>query len=253
MRANPLTTDANYTGLLSFESDIAQVVGLIVLFVESAGSLAELGAFAASRTIAPSLLAILDDFYYAQSSFVRNGPVKHLEIHQGEESILVLERDEIGISATGDIANINAVKFEASIKPAIERRLRRRSAFEKLNVESNGHAILVITGLCQEYGALTVGEIRESLASFGIENPPLSRFIYCSELLGWIKKVRKGNIIYYVATAGEPALDFSFNSDFPTKEKVRWRADIRAAWQKSDPVRMRAIREVLAPPRGAAA
>ena len=142
MRANPLTTDANYTVLLSFESDIAQVVGLNVLFVESAGSLAELGAFAASRTIAPSLLAILDDFYYAQSSFVRNGPVKHLEIHQGEESILVLERDEIGISATGDIANINAVKFEASIKPAIERRLRRRSAFEKLNVESKGHAIL---------------------------------------------------------------------------------------------------------------
>src|SRR5436190_6776347 len=50
--ANPLTTDAGYGDLLSFESDIAQVVGLILLFAESAGSLAELGAFAALPTVA---------------------------------------------------------------------------------------------------------------------------------------------------------------------------------------------------------
>jgi len=51
--ANPLTTDAGYGDLLSFESDIAQVVGLILLFAESAGSLAELGAFAASQPLHP--------------------------------------------------------------------------------------------------------------------------------------------------------------------------------------------------------
>ena len=58
-KAEPLTADAGYHDLLSFESDIAQIVGLILLFAESAGSLAELGAFAALESIAPSLLAVL--------------------------------------------------------------------------------------------------------------------------------------------------------------------------------------------------
>src|ERR1044072_3127888 len=111
--AEPLTTDAGYSDLLSFESDIAQVVGLILLFAESAGSLAELGAFAASPTIAPSLLAILDDYYYDQSSFIRNGPVKYLENEYGDEWILVLERAEIGISSTGTLERVDAVTLAA--------------------------------------------------------------------------------------------------------------------------------------------
>jgi hypothetical protein len=45
--AAPLTSEAGYSDLFSFESDIAQLVGLILLFAESPGSLAELGAFAA--------------------------------------------------------------------------------------------------------------------------------------------------------------------------------------------------------------
>jgi hypothetical protein len=52
--------------------------GAILLFAESAGSLAELGAFAALKTVAPSLIAVLSDYYYEQSSFIRNGPVKYL-------------------------------------------------------------------------------------------------------------------------------------------------------------------------------
>ena len=42
--AKPLTQDAGYKDLFLFESDIAQIVGLILLFVESPGSFAELGA-----------------------------------------------------------------------------------------------------------------------------------------------------------------------------------------------------------------
>src|SRR4051794_35968807 len=78
-QAAPLTADGEYKDLLKFEQDIAQVVGLIVLFVESAGSLAELGAFAALPTVAPSLLAVVDEHYYDQNSFVKNGPIKFLE------------------------------------------------------------------------------------------------------------------------------------------------------------------------------
>jgi hypothetical protein len=108
--ANPLTADADYEDLLSFESDIAQVVGLILLFVESAGSLAEFGAFAALDTVSPSLLAVLNDYYYDRESFVRNARIKFLENKYGEEWIVSLDTADLGITSDGSIRGINAPK-----------------------------------------------------------------------------------------------------------------------------------------------
>lgn len=246
--ATPLTADAGYGDLLSFESDIAQVVGLILLFAESAGSLAELGAFAALKTVAPSLLAILDDFYYGQSSFIRNGPVKFLENEYGDDWILVIERGDLGIGTGGSNASLDAVKLGAAIMPAIDKRLARRNVFEKFDPSNNGHVILLMTGLCKEFGALTITEIHDHLLHLGlpaITRARLRNYIYCSELLGWLATVRKGNHIFYVAAGGGSALDYSLEPAVAVKDKVRWRTDIRSFWLKNDPARMRAITEVL--------
>ncbi len=242
--ADPLTTEAGYGDLFSFESDIAQLVGLILLFAESAGSLAELGAFAALGTVSPRLLAVLDDFYYDQVSFIRNGPVRYLENEHGEEWIIVLDRAHTGISESGTLENLNAAAFSASILPVIENRLANNTKWSKFNVENSGHIILLITGLCQEYGALTISEIRSFLVEFGIENPRIFNFLYCAQLLGWLQKIRKGHHIFYVATSGDPAIDYAVGSDAGPHDKVRWRADVRAYWEKNDPPRLRAITDV---------
>lgn len=244
--AKPLEADAGYTDLFQFESDIAQIVGLILLFAESAGSLAELGAFAALQTVSPRLLAVLDDFYYNEVSFIRNGPVRYLENVHGEEWITVLERAHVGIADDGTIAQLDNPKLIASILPAINKRLNMNDKWAKFDLTNAGHIILAMTGLCQEYGALTITEIRQYLDNLGIQSVRLKNFIYCAEILGWIFRVRKGNHIYYVSTGGESAIDYSVNEDLPNHDKIRWRSDIRAYWAKNDPTRLRAISEVLA-------
>lgn len=243
--ATPLNTDAGYSDLLSFESDIAQVVGLILLFVESPGSLAELGAFAALDTIAPSLLAVLDDHYYAQSSFIRNGPLKFLETKYGEEWVAVLERKHVGIAEGGGIQDLVPKHFAESILPVVAGRLATRSGWHKFDRGSSGHVILLITGLCQEFGALTISEIREFLLHFGLVEQRLSNFLYCTELLGWIRRVRKGHHIFYVAASHDPALDYHLVVGAPFRDKVRWRSEIRAYWHDKDAPRLRAIGEVV--------
>ncbi|MCK1386807.1 retron St85 family effector protein [Bradyrhizobium sp. 21] len=200
--AKPLVADAGYDNLLLFESDIAQVVGQILLFVESPGSLAELGAFAALDTVSPRLLVVLDEHYYNQSSFVKQGPLRYLEIRQGEESIVALDRVSVGIDASGSIAGLNSSNFAAAVLPALEQRLSKLPKFEKFNPTNSGHAILLFVGLCQEFGALTQLELREFLAGFGITDLRFNNFAYSAELLQWIRKVRKGNRIYYVARGG---------------------------------------------------
>jgi hypothetical protein len=242
--AKPLTTEAGYNNLLSFESDIAQLVGLILLFVESAGSLAELGAFAALDEVAPKLLAVLNDFHYGESSFVRNGPVKFLENEHGDESILVLDRAHVGLAADGTIDRLEATNFGAAVLPAVTKRLDARPKFVKFDSKKHGHAILLLVGLCQEFGALTQTEIKQCLEYFGITEIRLSNFLYCAELLGWIVRVRKGNNIFFVATAGEPALDYQFADGVTIREKSRWRTDIRANWKVTEPARFRAIAEI---------
>jgi hypothetical protein len=244
--AAPLTAEAGYRDLFSFESDIAQLVGLILLFAESPGSLAELGAFAALKTVSPRVLAVLDDFYYSQVSFIRNGPVRFLENEHGEEWITVLDRAHVGISATGTLENLNPASFCESVFPAIENRLNANPRWSKFDLQNAGHTILLMVGLCQEYGALTFSEIRNYLGAFGVEEPRLLNFTYCAQLLGWITKVRKGHHIFYVATGGEFAIDYTVSGDGVPHDKIRWRADIRAYWSERDLPRLRAIADAKA-------
>lgn len=244
--AKPLTTEAGYDNLLSFESDIAQLVGLILLFVESAGSLAELGAFAALEEVAPKLLAVLNDFHYGEESFVRNGPVKFLENEHGEESILVLDRAHVGLAPDGTIDRLDAPNFASAVLPAVTKRLDARPELVRFDAKKHGHAILLLVGLCQELGALTKTEIKDCLEHFGVTEVRLANFLYCAELLNWIKRVRKGNNIYYVAIPAEQALDYQFQDGTVNRDKGRWRADIRANWKKHDPTRFRAIADVVA-------
>ncbi|MEE4201789.1 retron St85 family effector protein [Erythrobacter sp.] len=77
--AQQLYRDTNYPDLISFEEDIARVASIILVITESAGSLAELGAFSSEGVIREALRIIISDEHFAQESFVRWGPVKRVE------------------------------------------------------------------------------------------------------------------------------------------------------------------------------
>jgi hypothetical protein len=51
---------------------------MIILFVESPGSIAELGAFSALKTVQPKVLAVVNK-KFDRPSFIANGPVRHLQ------------------------------------------------------------------------------------------------------------------------------------------------------------------------------
>lgn len=243
--ADPLTSDAGYKDLLSFESDVAQIVGLILLFVESAGSLAELGAFSALPTIAPNMLAVVNQYHYEQKSFVRRGPLLHLERTYGEDRVHQLDELEGGLNGKGEKVPVDPIRFSESILPAVASRLDARAKWAAFDRKSSGHAILLMSGLCQEFGALKESEIKQGLVDLGVEDVRVDNYLYCSQLLGWLRKVRKGNNIYFVATDLENAIDYQLRDNPITRSKVRWRAELRAHWRDHDKPRLRAIADVI--------
>lgn len=75
-KANQLYRDSGYGDLITFEEDIARIAALILVIAESAGSLAELGAFASTDAIRRSLAILIRTNHYDAESFVRYGPVE---------------------------------------------------------------------------------------------------------------------------------------------------------------------------------
>jgi hypothetical protein len=64
------------SGALKIEADLADLADLVVVVVESPGTFAELGAFSLSDRLRKKLLAILDERYREDPSFINTGPVQ---------------------------------------------------------------------------------------------------------------------------------------------------------------------------------
>ena len=102
--------DNAFPDLFELENYLAHLADVIVLFVESPGSIAELGAFAASDTLRPKLLAVRNTFYASEQSFIADGPIRKIW-NTNEESVqsYTWDPEQLDTPKTkeefGDVAN----------------------------------------------------------------------------------------------------------------------------------------------------
>ncbi|MYN04246.1 hypothetical protein GTP41_19320 [Pseudoduganella sp. DS3] len=66
-----------YDNLLNFEEDVCALVDTVLVFLESAGSIAEFAAFIKNKDIAPKLFVVANS-EHDQDSFIRLGLIKYL-------------------------------------------------------------------------------------------------------------------------------------------------------------------------------
>ena len=75
-------TDLLYSGktdLLTLENLLAKSVHVVVICLESQGSIAELGVFVNHPSLYKKLVVVVDDRFRKANSFIRKGPIKFLE------------------------------------------------------------------------------------------------------------------------------------------------------------------------------
>jgi hypothetical protein len=134
-----------FTDLLELEEYLADLSDVIILFVESPGSIAELGAFAASDTVRPKILTVINSLHPGRS-FIADGPIRRL---RSVDPPLVYSfawnsdadriNDETNIETFQDLSQeLTQVLLERKLMAHKER---------KLNLKSPGHAMLVIADL----------------------------------------------------------------------------------------------------------
>lgn len=80
--------------LLDFEHFLANLCDLLILFVESYGTAAELGSFSSFDEISQKMLVIIDQKYQGKDSFINNGPVRNILEKTSAENVLYVDLSE---------------------------------------------------------------------------------------------------------------------------------------------------------------
>lgn len=236
---------AYYDDILEFETDLAQITELILLFCESAGSFTELGSFASAPEIAARLLVIIRESDWKENSFIKLGPLRFLE-RLYERSVFVID-DEVAGTAGGSAPKIDLDQF----RKALDEPLRARISIEKepstFDPSRAGHVIKLVVGLIQEYGALELPEIMDLLTLFGVtlEEKRLRSYLLCATTVDWVAQRKKGFRDFIVAKADTPAIHFVAKGGALTKNRIRRRLLIREYWEENDPSRFKAISQAV--------
>lgn len=233
---DPFAPDVRYSNWLDFENDLAQISDVVLVFSESFGSAAELGAFSVQSDVSGKILVGIDSKTYEDSSFVKNGPIKALTDAYGPSSLMVMDNDQIDIKTLEDLSKINMSRFERYLSDALVARKERKDEHTTFNPDRNGHRIKLICGLVQHYGALDLVELEVMFACFNITitTDELQKLVYCATICCWVGSGQFGSRRFVFSRGGRQAIQYNSNTSF---SKDRWMANVVEYVKENEPDR----------------
>ena len=197
-----------YSNLIDFENDVAELADAVVIFVESAGSIAEFAAFCQIPSIAPKLLIFVQEAYAGDGSFIDLGPAKFLRA-DNKKSVSIYpwtfnKKGFVRKSIEGS---------EKEIVDDIKQHLSSVGNSVKFDRESLRHKILLVCDVLDQCSALTQSELRDYLSRVGvdIETQALKRLLFILEKFEYLAVVHRGNYTYYVTKQSPSTITYSFS------------------------------------------
>ena len=243
---------SDYQDLLRFESDLAELSSLTVLFSESPGSIAELGSFVVLNTIQERLLVVMhqDDAY--QESFIWRGPalfLKNLAKSNGKENPITIynwqkKKDDNGYFNTEDFSD--AIDLAETIEAIISKRPKTVSFRE----DQLGHIMLLIICFLKIVQIATFDEIVFILKGLGIKKltklKTVKQYLSLLKSLGLIVLKPYGNYVFYLSA---PQSDwFSWGYDTKTakiRDDDHWATQFIEFYKDNQKEKVRALRSYL--------
>lgn len=234
--------DAIYRDLVSFEQHIAELSSVIVLVLESPGSIAELGLFSVIDEFKTKLLVFIETNHYQSDSFIRLGPINYLEKTHANSA-----ECHRWISGNGGRAKFDP-KAATELQPELVEAVRARAgkpaperSFNPKNWLDGALLACDLLGLCS---ALTLRELRNLLVAMGCDRTEseVKQLVFLLERVGLLAMEPKGDQRFYVGIDNREHVRFSFRDEH--FDALRFRSDLLSHYEKEDKKRFRAIQEV---------
>jgi hypothetical protein len=241
-----------FADLLELETYLADLSDLTILFVESPGSIAELGAFATSDSLRKRTLAVLNATHPPARTFIADGPVRRIKAYDKN----LIRYYEWNAEDPADASNSDV--FEDMSKDLARYARKRARALPKeqlLDATSHGHTMFLIADLIDVIGITSATEILTclSLWNYSISAKTLRKYLILLEHLQLLKRKLYSDQVYYLSVSTSALIRYDFLPDTKLRDRERLKTTIRTALLKSDQRRMKVYqRELLGrtPSRG---
>jgi len=181
-----------YPDLLEFEDDIANISSLIIIFLESPGSLVEFGMFCNNTNLFKKLLVIApEDKVKNEDSFIFLGPIENIK-KKDPSSIAIYPWPDEKVNPCNNDHIIDLIEL-------IEKKIQNNSQSVSFSDEHKGHITFLIYEIIRVSFPILLNEIEISLESMKlkISKSQLLRSIYLLIKLKLINKKYYSGYTYY--------------------------------------------------------
>ena len=182
-----------YPNLLQFEEDIANVASLIVICLESAGSLVEFGLFCNHASTADKLLVYIPEEHYdGVDSFIALGPLAQLKANSSK-SVLAYPFPDPNKSSYEDI--------ELVVGDLVER-LNSSPKTSQFDKENSGHLAFLIHDIISLCTPIKKQEILKCMINLEINDLTerrLSTLLYLLMKINLVGQKTYSNVDYFYA------------------------------------------------------
>lgn len=234
--------DGAYSDLLQFENDIANIATLIVICLESPGSLVELGIFCTNPLVANRLLVIAPQREVERrDSFIYHGPLESLK-RKSPDSVIVypFPQDEAGkYEHTEFIASDIVSKLESSQKT------------EPFDGDNPAHIAFLIYEIVLIAHPIKLHEIEAALKCVGVvvDSRTLHRLLYLLDIVGLVTHTTYSSVNYYYdKSKGERRILFGLLKNGEKRDtpamKVAIRQSFVLAQDESSKKRTNALKQI---------
>jgi hypothetical protein len=220
--ATTLYRDSHYNDLISFEEDIARIASIVLVIPESAGSLAELGAFATNDNFRHALRVVVQDKYENDESFIRFGPIKRIINHH---------RDFVGFY-TWKLNNAqNVVISSPNYKEVfnfINGHLDRIPDSISFPTDADTQLFCIVYWVIYVLNVVSESLLLRCIETLvpDVTSENILNKIYCLlRIARWIAKISTDTDYYHTTMDTDP-FGYSYKADAKERDTVRRKADI---------------------------
>lgn len=242
-RATELLPGTKFSNLLDLEEYISAIVDGIVLIVESAGSICELGAFVKTPEISAKLIVLISNVHDNSSSFIKLGALSYFEeLSEKDAEILPFH----WTSNDGKVIISNEVLD--GIANDLEESLKTIKSKIKMDLRNTGSRIMLTLAICFLLRGARISEINDCFKSLSVtcsENE-IVKHLSILEICRFIKPVSHGKKIkYFIPTISKIPINFGFKPGVPNANRntLRWISEISKLVLQHDSKRMAFFQE----------
>lgn len=207
---------STYSDLLLFEEDLGYLTSAVLIFLESPGSIAELGAFSRIPSLRKRLMVVVKDIHHPKKSFISLGPIR---------SIKETNKHPHSVCEIPDEKPDQLEKHIPAIVDMLDQKRKRAYSTEHYDETNHQHEILLILDLINLFSVILRTELLSLVSHFGkkMEMSRLEQILFLLEKTELISSRHYVGVQYYFASKFKKVyVDYTAKSDCQKFKRARF-------------------------------